>query len=129
MYPKILDLTIISEPNGYIAWAVYGINQSKYYFCVLLMVKLLIITQFLIKREPTCPYILKIWNNYIWRLPQGRGNHFCSINWGLFIFRACSWHYSSSASKSWSKETYLDYFLTIPTPNQYRERAQGNGLT
>ena len=58
LYPKIFVLTLISVPNGYIAGIVYGIYQAKYYFWVLLMVKLLISTQFLIKRDQLA-YIFK----------------------------------------------------------------------
>ena len=51
LHQKLLDLTIISVPDGYIAGVAYGIYQARYYFSVLLMVKLSFSTQFLIKRD------------------------------------------------------------------------------
>ena len=53
LYSKILVLTLIIVPDGYIAGVVYRIYLAKNYFCVLLMVKLLVSTQFLTERE-TC---------------------------------------------------------------------------
>ena len=51
-------ITLNSVPDGYIAGAVYGIYQARNW--VLWIAKLLINTQFLIKKDPICTFFKKI---------------------------------------------------------------------
>ena len=50
------DLKLTNVPNGYRAEVAYKINQTKYYLSALSMAKLLISTQFQVKRDPIYPY-------------------------------------------------------------------------
>ena len=52
LHPKILNLTLIIVLDGFIAGVFYEIYQAKYNFWVLLMLKLLGSTQFLVKTDP-----------------------------------------------------------------------------
>ena len=96
--------------------------KRKITFGVLLMVKSSITTQVLIKRDPT-----QFSKNLKYLVPAGSpGNGFWIITWWLFIFRGF-FFFDITASNFWLKETQFGCFWTIPNPNEYRERDQGNG--
>ena len=56
-------ITLNSVPGGYIAEAAYGIYQAKNW--VLLMPKLLIKTEFLVKKDPICTFKKKKKKSYL----------------------------------------------------------------
>ena len=94
----------------------------KYYFWVLLMVKLFISINYSDQKRPNLPICLKNIKN-IYLAPATRpGNGFSIITWEIFIFEVCSSHDSTSASNFWSKEIQFGYLWTISTLNQYEER-------
>ena len=107
--------------NGYIAGVAYEIYQAKYYFWLSNYQSAF---NFWSKKTPSLPTFLE---NVKWYLAPATkpGKGLWIITGELLIFRACSRHESSSASNFWSKETRLSYFWTIPTPDQYGEKAKG----
>ena len=131
LYPKILDLTLNSVPDGYIAgivYRIYNIYQAKCYFWVWLMVKLLMCTQFLIKRAQLA-YIFKKHKIIIFGACHRAQKRFLDHNFKIIHFRACSWHKSSSSSSPsnfWLKEIQLGYFGQFLLQINM-ERAQDNG--
>ena len=111
LHPKILDLTLIIVLDGFIAGVFYEIYQAKYNFWVLLMLKLLGSTQFLVKTDP---YFQKIWNNHNFTIVHFKNIliwFFISIK---FLIKFLIWD-------------TIQLLLDIPTPNQYGQRVQDNG--